>query len=686
MLSAVPNKTETIYSLICDCKYEQVIELLLSELTGTNSQSRALLSLIAYCFYHLQDFVSAANYYEKLTRYYGYVEEYRVYYVQSLWKAGLYDDAIRASQSASIISPKYRQQMLFLRASIKYEVDDLNGCLSILNSSSSSKHSEELNIEYMIGRGCTLFKEDKFAEAKKLLVAAQNIIGFRPDLAYNIAACHYMLKNYEEMDKIVDDIIAKGAQKNPNLSVGSGSNLPDGVEIKSVGMSHALKQTALIEAFNLRVAKEYQLSNFQAANASMAGMPPRSESELDHITLHNTALLELLEPSTLNEGLRKLNFLITQQSFPPETFQNLLICYIKHALYDLAADVLAENAHLHELYLDKELYDLLDAVITSSSSSAADADSKKFQDLGNRHIENLRTLTKKLNESKESGDTLRMKETVNEYLLSLEKYIQVLMYQANLHWQKDEYSAIQLLFEKSREFCENHDVWKLNYAHTLFMLQTPSAFAESIRIYECIVHKFGETSILNVTAMVLANLCVAYIMTSQNEEAEELMRQIEREQERQLHLNQSARQHPGNAAAASPRRTRTADSAGAAAQDHDNGNLYHLCIVNLVIGTLYCCKANYVFGIQRIIKSLEPLEKKLSPDTWYHTKRCLLSYLQMLTKQIYLLSSETEQEVQQFLERVEQIGASMSSTIQSNSKTIAYEARMLKMYFLKLYE
>lgn len=41
-----------------------------------------------------------------------------------------------------------------------------------------------------------------------------------------------------------------------------------------------------------------------------------------------------------------------------------------------------------------------------------------------------------------------------------------------------------------------------------------------------------QTGILEVTAIVLANLCVAYIMTSQNEEAEELMRAIEREEER----------------------------------------------------------------------------------------------------------------------------------------------------------
>ncbi len=42
----------------------------------------------------------------------------------------------------------------------------------------------------------------------------------------------------------------------------------------------------------------------------------------------------------------------------------------------------------------------------------------------------------------------------------------------------------------------------------------------------------------------------------------------------------------------------------------------HLCIINMVIGTLYCAKGNYEFGISRIIKSLEPA-KTLSSDTWY---------------------------------------------------------------------
>ena len=44
-----------------------------------------------------------------------------------------------------------------------------------------------------------------------------------------------------------------------------------------------------------------------------------------------------------------------------------------------------------------------------------------------------------------------------------------------------------------------------------------------IFLFHCIMK-----SILNVSAIVLANLCVSYIMTSQNEEAEELMRKIEK--------------------------------------------------------------------------------------------------------------------------------------------------------------
>ena len=65
-------------------------------------------------------------------------------------------------------------------------------------------------------------------------------------------------------------------------------------------------------------------------------------------------------------------------------------------------------------------------------------------------------------------------------------------------------------------------------AHVLFMQE--NKFKEATGFYEPIVRKNFD-SILNVSAIVLANLCVSYIMTSQNEEAEELMRKIEKEEE-----------------------------------------------------------------------------------------------------------------------------------------------------------
>lgn len=50
------------------------------------------------------------------------------------------------------------------------------------------------------------------------------------------------------------------------------------------------------------------------------------------------------------DGFEKLQFLLQQNPFPPETFGNLLLLYCKYEYYDLAADVLAENAHLTYKY------------------------------------------------------------------------------------------------------------------------------------------------------------------------------------------------------------------------------------------------------------------------------------------------------------------------------------------------
>lgn len=181
---------------------------------------------------------------------------------------------------------------------------------------------------------------------------------YQPDLAYNIALCHYCQKQYGPALKYIAEIIEKGVREHPELSVGSNT---DGIEVRSVGNTQILRETALVEAFNLKAAIEYSLSNHDAAKEALSDMPPRGEDELDPVTLHNQALMHMEDDPTA--GFRKLNFLLQNPPFPPETFGNLLLLYVKHQYFDLAADVLAENTHLTYKYLSPGLFEFLDACI-----------------------------------------------------------------------------------------------------------------------------------------------------------------------------------------------------------------------------------------------------------------------------------------------------------------------------------
>jgi tetratricopeptide repeat protein 30 len=147
-------------------------------------------------------------------------------------------------------------------------------------------------------------------------------------------------------------------------------------------------------------------------------------------------------------------------------------------------------------------------------------------------------------------------------------------------------------------------------------------------------------------------------MTSQNEEAEELMRKIEKEEE-------------------------------VASYQDPNKQTFHLCIVNLVIGTLYCAKGNFEFGISRIIKSMEPYNKKLETDTWYYCKRCLLALTENLSKQMITIKDESFQEVINFLDEAERHGKNIKTSFEGNDageSTVSSEARKMKRMFLKLQE
>jgi tetratricopeptide repeat protein 30 len=377
------------------------------------------------------------------------------------------------------------------------------------------------------------------------------------------------------------------------------------------------------------------------------------------VTLHNSALVNMDQDPT--SGFKKLNYLLQNPPFPPETFQNLLLFYCKYGYYDLAADVLAENAHLTWKYLSQRsqsLYDFLDGLITAQTSPAEAY--KKFDILAQKHVDELRKLTKQIQVAKSKHDQDGIKQALKNFDEALEEYIPVLMQQAKIYWDIENYPFVEKTFRQSAEFTSEHEVWKLNVAHVFFMQE--AKFKEAIRYYEPVVEANAE-NILNCSAIVLANLCVAYIMTTLNDRAEDIMRRIEREEDRLAHTDPETQP-------------------------------LHLCIVNLVIGTLYCAKGNFEFGITRIIKSLEPYHRKIMPDTWFYAKRCFLALASALAKHMLTLKDTTFTEILGFFDAAALHGAKIPAAMaadpsrQDNSakNTVRYEARMLKKLFMQLHE
>jgi len=85
------------------------------------------------------------------------------------------------------------------------------------------------------------------------------------------------------------------------------------------------------------------------ARYALDDLPPRSEQELDPVTLHNIALVNMdIDPT---QGFEKLQFLLLQNTFPPETFGNLLLLYIK---YEVSKISIIFDFYLTNIYEKKK--------------------------------------------------------------------------------------------------------------------------------------------------------------------------------------------------------------------------------------------------------------------------------------------------------------------------------------------
>ncbi|XP_058116473.1 tetratricopeptide repeat protein 30 homolog [Anopheles ziemanni] len=639
--------TKTIYTMIKEERFQDAINTLNG--IPESSTTRAGLSLLGHCYYQIQDFIEAANCYEQLINIVPDVQEYRLYYAQSLFQAGLFEEAQKIVASG-LESPELKEKVLQLQSAIAYGNEDYTTAQSLLLQRQDG-NGQEASIKN--DEGCLLYQANMFEDALQRYVPALQAGGFNPHVAYNAALCHYRRKENSQALNYIAEIVERGIRNHPELGVGAQAETEGGA--RSVGNPPALAASGLAQAFNLKAAIEYQEGNIEGAREALTDLPPRSEPELDPVTLHNMALTD---PIGGGAGLRRLAFLLElgPPTCPPETFANLLLLCCKHEMYDTAADILAEHTHLTYKYLSPYLYDLLDALITAQSTS--EEAEQKLGTLANSIGGRLRALAAKVQECRSATDQNALRMALREYEGALESYLPVAMARAWIPWRMDDFQGAEREFRASAEFCSETPSWRLHAAHVLFM--RGDRYKEAAAFYEPIVRQ-NYDDILSIPASVLANLCVAYIMTSQNEEAEELMRKVERAEERK-----------GNA----------------------NGQCLHLCIVNLVIGTLYCAKNNYEFGLSRIAHALDGGSgARLCADTWIHVKRCVLGLLTGMAKQTIVLPSIALQETLNFLRACEAYGLTIPSVLTGpledsgeQPPTIGLEARKLRSLLLKLME
>jgi tetratricopeptide repeat protein 30 len=401
-------------------------------------------------------------------------------------------------------------------------------------------------------------------------------------------------------------------------------------------------------------ALDYDQRHFKEARDVLRELPTRNEDELDPVTLHNTAIVTMEDdPSS---SFNKLTFLLHQEPTPPETFRNLLLGYCKFDYYSMAADLLAENTDLALKTMGQTTLDFLDTYLLCSTSK--EEAYRKFDDLCKVNADQLRRLMRDVDDSRKTHDEQQQLSLTLQFEAAVNDLIPILMSQAKIFWDLEKYQHVELLLLKYADFCVDNRTWKLNLAHTYFT--QPGKMQEAVTLYEPLV--LGEQSLLDVEAIIVADLCVAYVVMEQNELADNLINRLTEEEAARI-------------------------------KEDENAKLYHLSIIHLVIGTLYCAHRNFEFGIDYIFKAFTPMHQKLNADTWFYAKKCLFELLRSMALRQYIIPDLMFDKISTFLDEIEKHGKKIESIIDltvaaeeaRENQTIGFEARVIKAMLLKMF-
>lgn len=176
---------------------------------------------------------------------------------------------------------------------------------------------------------------------------------------------------------------------------------------------------------------------------------------------------------------------------------------------------------------------------------------EKYQNLLFEYRENISNL--KLKHKELSANPKEQRNISIKITNLIDKYVAVITNQAKILWDNKDFESVESLFSESADICNKNKVFRVNLAHSVYMQE--KNHAKAIEQYEPIVEQYKD-NYLKCETIVLANLCVSYILRKQNAKAESLIKQIE-EHEKIAKINDPSQQ------------------------------VFHSCIVHLVIGTLY---------------------------------------------------------------------------------------------------
>jgi tetratricopeptide repeat protein 30 len=322
--------------------------------------------------------------------------------------------------------------------------------------------------------------------------------------------------------------------------------------------------------------------------------------------------------------------------------------------------LLAEHTELAIKTMGQPTLDFLDAILLCGASK--DEAYRKFEDLCKSKSDILRRLMRQGEEARKTQDEHMQSQIAIELEATVAELVPVLMCQAKIFWELGNYQLVELLLLKYMDFCMDNRTWKLNLAHTYFMQQSGSnpKITEAIQWYEPLV--LSEQNLLDIEAIIVANLCVAYVMTEQNALADTLINRLMEEE-------------------------------GQKAKSDPNAKLYHLSIIHLVIGTLYCSHNNFDFGIDYLFKAFHPMHAKLNADTWFYAKKCLFELVRAIAWRQFIIGDVAFDKICQFLDDVDKNGKKIESIIDMTlaiedareHQTISFEARTVKTILLRLY-